>query len=55
MVPAAFTRSLWRATVSVWAVDGGGSTILVMDVVSVLLALVMFAVLYVLILGIDRV
>jgi hypothetical protein len=49
------TKSLWRTAVSEHVVDGGGSTIFPMDAVAILIGIVMFALLYALILGIDRI
>jgi hypothetical protein len=51
----AFTASLCRQAVSAYRLDGGPARIPGMDIVAVLLGIVMFAFLYVLILGIDRV
>jgi hypothetical protein len=50
-----FTRSVWAWSRSVCRLDGWGSTISAVDVVAILLGVVMFAVLYALIYGIDRV
>jgi hypothetical protein len=50
-----FTRSLCRAAVSVYRLDALRATITAMDVVAIILGIVMFAVLYALIFGIDRV
>jgi hypothetical protein len=51
----AFTASLWLRVVSAYRLDGGRATITSMDVVAIALAIVMFAILYVLVFGIDRV
>lgn len=53
--PGAFTASLWRAAISAYPLDGNGGRICAMDVVAVLLGILMFAILYALIFGIDRV
>jgi hypothetical protein len=50
-----FTRSLWRAAVSVYRLDALVTRITGMDAVAVILGIVMFAVLYALIFGIDRI
>ena len=57
MLPAScdFTQSLSRDAFSVWRLNAAASKIAGMDVVAVLLGIVMFAILYVLIFGIDRV
>jgi hypothetical protein len=54
-IPGFFTRSLCRAGVSARGVDGRASTIFDMDAVAVLIGIFMFAVLYALIYGIDRI
>jgi hypothetical protein len=51
----AFTESLWRRSVSEWVLDAGLAKIISMDIVSVLIAAVMFAVLIALIYGIERI
>jgi hypothetical protein len=50
-----FTGSLWQGAVSVYRLDALVTRIIVMDAVAVILGIVMFAVLYALIFGIDRV
>jgi hypothetical protein len=50
-----FTGSLWRAALSVCRLDALRTRIIAMDAVAIILGIVMFAVLYVLIFGIDRV
>jgi hypothetical protein len=54
MVPA-FTTSLWVDAVSLCGLDGGGARIVDMDVVAILIGVAMFALLYALIYGIDRI
>jgi hypothetical protein len=54
-IGSAFTTSVRRRAVSSRTVDAGAATIPAMDVVAVLLGIVMFAILYGLIFGIDRV
>jgi hypothetical protein len=51
----AFTESVWRRSVSEWVLDAGAAKIVSMDIVSVLIAAVMFAVLLALIYGIERI
>jgi len=51
----AFTASLWLRAVSAYRLDDRRATITGMDVVAIALAIATFAILYVLIFGIDRV
>ena len=52
---APFTNPLWRRRESEWVLHGGWPKIVAMDAVAVILGIAMFAILYVLITGIDRV
>jgi hypothetical protein len=50
-----FTRSLCRAAISARGLDRGAARIRAMDVVSIVLGIAMFAVLYLLVFGIDAI
>jgi hypothetical protein len=50
-----FTKSLCPPWVSAHGLDGGRCNIFVMDIVAVLIGIFMFAVLYALIIGIDKI
>jgi hypothetical protein len=52
---ALFTKSVWRRPVSAWPLDLTEATISAMDVLAILLALLMFAVLFALVWGIDAI
>ena len=52
---ATFTRSVCRERRSTRGLDGGRATLFAMDIVSVVLGLLMFAILIAIIEGIDRI
>jgi hypothetical protein len=54
-LPPVFTDPLYRRPLSECLLDEGGSTIVYMDIVAVLIALAMFAALLGLIYGIERI
>jgi hypothetical protein len=52
---AFFTKSVWPGTVSARLLDGRAPKIVAMDLVSILLGVLAFAVLFALIYGIERI